>query len=126
MKILVDMNLTPVWVEFFAEHSIESVHWSTIGDPKADDPEIMEYARSKGYVVFTHDLDFGTALALTHAVGPSVVQARVEDPIPSVIGEAVVAAVVEHADHLRRGALITLDPDRLRARILPIIPGIKS
>jgi predicted nuclease of predicted toxin-antitoxin system len=74
--------------------------------------------------VFTHDLDFGNILAVTHARGPSVIQARIEDPIPSTIGDAVAAAIVENAAHLERGALITLDPDRLRIRILPIVPGI--
>lgn len=29
MKILVDMNLTPEWVQFFATEGIESRHWST-------------------------------------------------------------------------------------------------
>lgn len=46
MKILVDMNLTPAWVQFFAQREIESVHWSTVGDPKAEDPVIMEFARA--------------------------------------------------------------------------------
>jgi len=126
VKILIDMNLTPAWVEFFTDRGIESVHWSNVGDPRADDLVIMDYARDAGFVVFTHDLDFGNVLAVTHARGPSVIQARVEDPIPSIIGEAVVSAIIEHADHLRRGALITLDPDRLRARVLPILPGMKT
>lgn len=124
MKILIDMNLTPAWVEFFATRGIESVHWSDIGNPRALDPEIMEFARENRHVVFTHDLDFGNILAVTHARGPSVIQARVEDPLPATIGEQVVAAITENAAHLERGALITLDPDKLRVRILPIVPGL--
>ena len=31
----------------------------------------MDWALTNGYAVFTHDLDFGTLLALTHATGPS-------------------------------------------------------
>jgi len=112
--ILIDMNLSPVWVEYFSAHSIEAIHWSVIGDPKAEDPVIMRYARENEMIVFTHDLDFGNILAVTHARGPSVIQARVEDPIPSVIGDAVVSAIAEFDVHLRRGALITLDPDRLQ------------
>ncbi|HEX2122733.1 MAG TPA: DUF5615 family PIN-like protein [Thermoanaerobaculia bacterium] len=122
MKILIDMNLTPAWVEFFAARGIESVHWSTVGDPRADDRMIMDHARAEGMIVFTHDLDFGNVLAVTQALGPSVIQARVEDPTPAAIGSAVVAALIEHDAHLRRGALITLDPARSRARILPIVP----
>lgn len=60
MKILIDMNLSPDWVGAFAANEIESVHWSTVGDPQAEDDEIMAYARQKDYIVFTHDLDFGT------------------------------------------------------------------
>ena len=126
MKILIDMNLTPEWVEFFAARRIESVHWSEVGDPKALDPEIMAFAREQRFVVFTHDLDFGSILAVTHARGPSVIQARVEDPVPAVIGVTVVAAVVENASYLERGVLLTIDPDKLRIRILPIVPGLKT
>src|SRR5688500_6211128 len=120
------MNLTPAWVGFFATHGIDSVHWSDVGDPKALDPELMSLAKEKRFVVFTHDLDFGNILAVTHARGPSVIQARVEDPVPATIGEAVVAAIIENAIHLERGALLTLDPDRLRVRILPIVPGLRT
>lgn len=126
MKILVDMNLTPSWVEFFAARRIESVHWSDVGNPKALDPEIMEFARENRLVVFTHDLDFGNILAVTQARGPSVIQARVEDPVPAVIGDAVVTAIGENEIYLQCGALITLDPDKMRVRILPILPGIKT
>jgi hypothetical protein len=34
----------------------------------------MEWALANQRIVFTHGLDFGTALALTHATGPSVLQ----------------------------------------------------
>jgi len=126
VKILIDMNLTPAWVEFFSANQIESVHWSSVGNPRAVDPEIMDFARANAFVVFTHDLDFGNILAVTHARGPSVIQARVEDPVPDTIGKAVVGAIIEHAAQLDRGALVTLDPERLRTRILPIVPGMRT
>jgi len=37
MKILIDMNLSPSWVEFFKSAGVDAVHWSTIGNPKAED-----------------------------------------------------------------------------------------
>jgi predicted nuclease of predicted toxin-antitoxin system len=126
VKILIDMNLTPEWVAYFTAREMESVHWSDVGDPKALDAEIMTFAKANGFVVFTHDLDFGSILAVTHARGPSVIQARVEDPVPATIGEAVVEAIAGNKAHLERGALITLDPDKLRVRILPIIPGLRA
>ena len=46
------------------------MHWSTVGDPKATDRTIKDWAEANGCVDFTHDLDFGTILALTHKTGP--------------------------------------------------------
>jgi predicted nuclease of predicted toxin-antitoxin system len=76
LRLLVDMNLSPDWVGELARHGYASVHWSAVGDPRAADTLIMEWARANDYAVFTHDLDFGTALALIHADGPSVIQVR--------------------------------------------------
>jgi predicted nuclease of predicted toxin-antitoxin system len=58
MKILIDMNLSPLWVQFLVENGIEAIHWSTVGEPTAPDSQILNYAGSKGYVVFTHDVEF--------------------------------------------------------------------
>lgn len=120
------MNLTPTWVEYLATRHIQGAHWSQVGDPKALDPEIMRFEKDNRMIVFTHDLDFGNILAVTNARGPSVIQARVEDPVPAVIGEDVVSAIIDYADYLERGALITLDPEKLRVRILPIVPGLRT
>jgi len=114
------MCLSPAWVEYLAGQGIHAQHWSRIGDPKAPDRAIMEFARENDLVLFTHDLDFGNILAATRAKGPSVIQVRTEDPVPEVIGVLVASALVEHATHLLDGALITFEPDRMRVRILPI------
>ncbi|HXT13289.1 MAG TPA: DUF5615 family PIN-like protein [Candidatus Angelobacter sp.] len=83
MKLVVDMNLSPEWVKVLVEAGWETIHWSKVGDFRATDIEIMAWAKSNGHVVFTHDLDFGTALALTHAEGPSIIQVRTQDVAPS-------------------------------------------
>ena len=59
MKFLVDMTLSPLWVPFLASHGFEAIHWSTVGQPWAPDTEILAFAADNGYIVFTHDLDFG-------------------------------------------------------------------
>ena len=64
VRLLIDMNLSPEWVDEFALHGWSAVHWSTIGDPRAEDTVLMEWAVANDYVVFTHDLDFGTMLAV--------------------------------------------------------------
>lgn len=71
VRLLVDMNLSVEWVAELAGHGWSAVHWSSVGDPQADDATIMAWALTNGYVVFTHDLDFGTTLALTQAAVPA-------------------------------------------------------
>ena len=80
----------------------------------------MAWARAHGAVVLTHDLDFGTLLALTHAAGPSVLQVRATDVSPGHLGALVVATLTQLADLLTAGALVTVDEHRSRARVLPI------
>ena len=89
-KILIDMGLSPRWVPLFSERGWKSCHWSEVGDPRATDREIMEWARLHGYVVFTHDLDFGAILAVTSANGPSVIQVRSQKVSQEANGQKVV------------------------------------
>jgi len=63
MKFLIDMNLSPLWISFLAEHGFEALHWSTLGQPGAADSEILDFAAANGWIIFTHDLDFGMLLA---------------------------------------------------------------
>jgi predicted nuclease of predicted toxin-antitoxin system len=120
MKIVVDMSLSPEWRETFKVNGIEARHWSEIGDPKAKDREILAWAREHGFIVFTHDLDFGHLLALTHAAGPSVIQVRSEDVLPASIGPVVLSALRQHRELLESGALVVIEPANFRVRILPI------
>jgi predicted nuclease of predicted toxin-antitoxin system len=80
----------------------------------------MGWARLRGYIVFTNDLDFGHLLALTHASGPSVIQVRSKDLLPDGIGPVVLRALRENQEALRTGALVVIDPEDFRVRILPI------
>lgn len=85
VSIVVDMNLSLEWVAFLGQAGWSAVHWSTIGDPHAEDSVIMAWALAQGRVVFTHDLDFGSMLAITHAAGPSVLQVRTQRVLPEHI-----------------------------------------
>jgi len=119
MKLLIDMNLSPQWVNYFISNNIEASHWSGIG--KADDPdiEIMEYAKNHDYTIFTHDLDFGTMLAITKADKPSVVQIRNNDVIPDNTAAPVIAALHRLTDDIEKGALVTIDLRKTRITLLP-------
>lgn len=120
VKFVVDMNLSPEWVAELTEHGWPAVHWSTVGDPRAEDSAIMAWAIEAGHVVFTHDLDFGTALALTHAAGPSVLQVRTQNVLPEHMGPLVISAIRQHEDALARGALVVVEEKKSRVRVLPL------
>ena len=122
MKLLVDMNLSPRWVNLLADAGMVAAHWSTLGANNAPDAEIMAYAREHHWVVLTHDLDFSAILAATHGDKPSVVQIRAEDVSPGVIGAQVVIALRQMTSELEQGALLTVDPSRTRLRVLPLLP----
>jgi predicted nuclease of predicted toxin-antitoxin system len=120
MKFLIDMNLSPLWVPFLAGEGFEAVHWSAVGEAGAADSEIIDFAAANAWVVFTHDLDFGMLLAALRTKGPSVVQVRCQDVLPSAIGDIVLRAIRTAEPHLEAGALVTVDSIRHRIRLLPI------
>ncbi len=121
MKLLVDMNLTPGWVPWLRAAGWEAVHWSALGDPSATDYEIMKFARDRGWVVFTHDLDFPSLLAHSQAGGPSVVQVRARDVTPEHLGPLLIRVVRQFSAALDAGALVTVDEARQRVRVLPLV-----
>lgn len=105
---------------FIEQRRHRGAHWAMIGAKNAPDREIMAYAAERGYVVLTHDLDFSAILAATHGEKPSVVQIRADDVSPDVIGMRVVIALRQMASELEEGALLTVDPNRTRLRVLPL------
>lgn len=113
------MNLSPRWIPFLREAGWEAAHWSTVGNADASDSEIMAFAATNDYVVLTNDLDFAAILASSHEKKPSVVQIRAEDLAPNAIGAQIVAALRCVHEELQAGALLTIEADRTRLRVLP-------
>ena len=79
----------------------------------------MAYAFANDCIVLTHDLDFGAILAVTHGKKPSVVQIRSENVSPDAIAMTVISALRQMASELEQGALVTVDVNRTRLRLLP-------
>lgn len=120
LQIVIDMNLSVDWIAALAAHRWSAVHWSTIGDPRAEDSTIMSWALANGHVVSAHDLDFGTMLALSHATGPSILQVRGQKVLPEDIGSGVAAALRQYDAALATGALVVVDLIKSRVRMLPL------
>jgi predicted nuclease of predicted toxin-antitoxin system len=120
VRVLVDMSLSPEWKLQLTGAGFDAVHWSEVGDANAPDRELMDWASAKDFVIFTHDLDFGTLLALSKDRKPSVVQIRSQEVTPSVMAEVLISALRRFEGEFARGILVTIDPDKLRARLLPL------
>ena len=123
MKILLDINLTPKWRPFLEELGCEVKHWSEIGPTNAPDSELMAWAKSNDYIIFTNDLDYGALLHFTGAPGPSVIQARNQDVRPAALANIIARALSEARQELLSGALVTVDARRYRISILPMRPS---
>ena len=120
MKLLVDMNLSPSWVERLARHGFEAVHWSTIGAATAPDLEILTWASEHKFVLITNDLDFSAILAASAGGSPSVVQIRTQDLLSDEAVSIVAKALEVHREDIKRGALLSIDEGGTRVRMLPL------
>jgi len=120
MHILVDMNLSPQWVDVFENDGHAATHWTSIGEEDASDRTLMQWAKRHEHIVFTHDLDFSAILAASHAAGPSVVQMRMDDVLPSARSQLVLQVFRQFESELEEGAILSVDLDQARIRHLPL------
>jgi predicted nuclease of predicted toxin-antitoxin system len=120
VTVIVDNCLPVSWAAWLRERGITAQHWREVGLPTAPDTEIMRWALDHGAVVLTHDLDFGTLLFQTRAQLPSVIQLRLDDIRPAAIGETVFQILRQNGAELRSGALVTVESNKSRFRLLPL------
>lgn len=120
IRVLVDMNLSPRWTMALSEYGIEAVPWSSVGPPAAPDRTLFAWAAANAHVVLTCDLDFAHLLALTGDTGPSVVLLRARDTSPEALSVRVASLILQHAQALRAGAILSVDEAKGRIQILPL------
>lgn len=82
----------------------------------------MDFARRNGFVVVTHDLDFGAILTASRGEKPSVIQIRADDLRPETVGRRILAALRVAESEVEAGALVTVTPGKTRISVLPL-PG---
>ena len=83
--------------------------------------EIFDRAAADGLSVITADSDFGMLLAMRRATSPSVVHLRhIAEFGPDVHTALLLANLSQITEDLDRGAIVSLSPNRLAVRDLPI------
>lgn len=123
MRFLADAGVSPDTVAFLTRLGHDAIHVRAIGMHRAQDRELVDYARSEGRVVVTFDLDFRDILALGVLDRPSVILLRLSDERPAEVNSRLGTVIAEQEAALESGALILVEDVRYRVRRLPIGPG---
>ena len=121
MRLLVDANLSPAVALALRDAGHDAVHVEDVGLGTALDTEIVQRAESDGRTIVTIDTDFPMLLALRRASSPSVLLLRgVNELAPNRHAALLVANIPAVEADLDRGAIVSLGPDHLRVRTLPL------
>ena len=123
MRFLADAGVSPDTVAFLTRLGHDAIHVRALDMHRAQDRELVEYARSETRVIVTFDLDFGDILALGVLDRPSVILLRLSDERPAEVNARLATVVAEQEAALESGALILVENVRYRVRKLPIRPG---
>jgi predicted nuclease of predicted toxin-antitoxin system len=123
MKVLVDANLTPFWVDFLQSAGVEAVHWWKVGSGDARDEELLEWAVEHDAAILTGDGDFSQLLALHWLIRPSVIYLRTNERNPEGPGAWVVAACKSISGQTQSGMIVSINDRGSRVRSLPILKG---
>jgi predicted nuclease of predicted toxin-antitoxin system len=120
MKLLLDQGLPRSTAKLLRDAGRDAVHVGDVQLADAEDQQILDKANEQARIVITLDADFHTLLALGGHTGPSVIRIRIEglkgEPLANLIQEVLNKVQAD----LAAGALVTVQPGRIRVRKLPI------
>jgi len=119
-RVPVDMNLSPEWIPVLRGYGWDAVHWSAVGDTGARDAEIMARARAERFVVFTLGLLGNAGSHARRRSQRTAVAGAGYTPRKRVSASCGMAALRRYETELIAGALVVVEEDRSRVRILPL------
>ncbi len=121
MRFLVDNALSPVLAETLRSAGHDVLHVRDLALQSATDSEILDVAARDDRVVVSADTDFGMLLAQRQATRPSLVLYRgAVSRRPQRQAEMLLANVSQLEPLLTLGAVVVVEPTRIRVRSLPI------
>ena len=120
MKLLLDMGLSPKTARLLRQHGHDAVHLLERGLQRTPDPEVAALGAAEERVIVTLDLDFSRILALQRLASPSVILFRLEEFTTEQVNDLLLDLIHTHEGELGEGAIVVVEPDRVRVRRLPI------
>ena len=123
MKLLLDQGLPQSASSLLSKQGFDTIHVSKIEMWAAEDSEIIQKAREDNRIVVTLDADFHSILALNNFSSPSVIRIRIERLRALALTQLIVDVIAQCQEDLERGAAVTVEPNRIRIRRLPLIPN---
>lgn len=120
MKLLLDMGLSPRTAVFLREKGHDAAHLWEERLSRMSDEAVAQKAALEGRTLVTFDLDFSRILALQRASTPSMILFRLQEFTTDQVNRVLVRLLEQYEEELVKGAIIVVDPDRVRSRRLPI------
>jgi predicted nuclease of predicted toxin-antitoxin system len=120
MKLLLDMGLAPRTADYLRACGHDADHLGKRGLPKLSDQEIVLLAESEQRIIVTFDLDFSRLIALQRLAQPSIVLLRLEEFTTDSVNVLLADLLTQYESDLQAGAILVVDPHRIRVRALPI------
>jgi predicted nuclease of predicted toxin-antitoxin system len=121
MKLLLDQGLPRASAALMRAVQIDAVHTGEVGLATASDEVIVDQARLEGRTIVTLDADFHALLALSGSSSPSVIRIRIEGLKARRTADLLLAVMRDWTMELDQGAVLTVQPGRVRFRLLPIL-----
>ena len=117
-QLVLDQGLPRDAAEILRVSGIVCVHVSELGMSTAEDPEILEWARLRNYIVVTLDADFHTMLMLTNAAAPSVIRIRLQGLDGRAVADLLTPIIGRYAAWLAAGCMITVKRRKITCHML--------
>ena len=120
VPLVLDQGLPRDAAAILRQAGHDCVHAGEIGMAKAEDREIIAWARQHRRTVVTLDADFHSELAASGALSPSVIRLRLQGMDAPAVARLVQTIVRKYGGALIRGCVISVTPKKIRLRWLPV------
>lgn len=120
IKLLADLHISPKTVEALRQAGYAISRVTDHLAATASDREIVDLAERLQASVLTQDLDFSALIAQSGKLFPSLLSLRVGNVSHQQITHLLLAILPTIEKELKQGAIVSIDDDAIRIRLLPI------